>query len=100
MIIITILILILVLIDIAEVAAVAMPVAATALPVIDTAMPVITAGSAQKVERLAKNLQLIACAIRFMEFGSTSDPTTGRFHFFFTTQALDFLCGIVLSALQ
>ena len=63
-------------------------------------MPVAIAGSAKKVEALAEDLQLIACAIRFMEFGSGLDATSGHFHFSSTTQALCFLCGAALSPLQ
>ena len=62
--------------------------AAVAIPVVDTAMPVATAGSAEQVERLAENLQMIACAIRFMEFGSTSNPTTGMRLFYMNENTL------------
>ena len=54
--------------------------AAAGVAVVETALPVAFTGSVHKVEHLAENLQLVACAIRFMEFGATSNPTTGHFH--------------------
>ena len=35
------------------------------------------AGSAQHTVILAENLQLVACAMRFMEFGSASSSAAG-----------------------
>ena len=36
------------------------------------------AGSTHSVEQLADKLQLVACAIRFMEFGASASPTSGQ----------------------